>query len=154
MLFLSLSSHLVYNEYWGSANKTEIDKLIILQKKCLRLISHAHPLSHCLPLAKNLNILMINDLFVYNILVLMYSVHNLSCSPVFTSQFRKCCTVHCINTRLARLHFFMFPCHTNIRRNFIVMKGPTLWTSLSVIIRESCSLLIFNRNLRNDIYKS
>ena len=52
----------------------------------------------------------------------MYRVHNLSCNP-FTFQFRKCIPLHRMNTHFFDLTFYMFPCSTNISRNFIAKKG-------------------------------
>ena len=145
--FFQLISSVI--EYWGSANKNKINKLLILQKKCGRLISQAPSFSHCLLLTKNLTILMINDLFIYSIVCLIYPAWN----PVFVNQFRKGDTVYRMNTRFAHLNFYLVPCYTDIHRNFIVIKGSTLWNSLFIVIRESCSLHMLKK-LRNDFYKS
>lgn len=48
---------------WG--NSTEISKLFIIQKRCIRAIEGAAPLDSCKPLFKNLNILTLSCLYIY-----------------------------------------------------------------------------------------
>ena len=64
-------SHIVYAIHvWGSAGKSELDKIFILQKRAIRLISNKAkrpsipgPLASTNPMFYKLEILKINDIF-------------------------------------------------------------------------------------------
>ena len=68
-------------EFWGYFHRINFNELIILQKKRVRLMCNAIYYEHCAPLAKQLNVLMINDLYEYTSLVLMFKVFNCVCCP-------------------------------------------------------------------------
>ena len=76
-------SQIVYGiEVWGSAFKTEVDKILILQKRVLRLITYDNypnnigPLRPTDPLFYNLKILMISDMYKYQIAKFVYKSIN------------------------------------------------------------------------------
>lgn len=48
---------------WG--NCRDMDRVFILQKKCIRAICSAHPLDSCKPLFKNLKVLSLPSLYIY-----------------------------------------------------------------------------------------
>ena len=73
-------SHIVYAvQVWGSAGKTEIDKILVLQKRAIRLISNKAkrpvnpgPLASTNPMFLNLEILKVNDVFTLHISKFIY----------------------------------------------------------------------------------
>ena len=73
-------SHIVYAvEVWGSAGKSEIDKILILQKRAIRLISNKAkrtiipgPLASTNPMFYKLEILKIKDIFTLQIAKFIY----------------------------------------------------------------------------------
>ena len=50
---------------WGQASKSQLNKLLVLQKRALRFIHFAKPRDHAIPLFTNTKILPIN--FLYNL---------------------------------------------------------------------------------------
>ena len=73
-IYLSLiHSHLNYGILlWGF----KLNKLRILQKKAVRILSHSHYLAHCEPLFKNANIMKIDDIFKMHCFKLYYNFIN------------------------------------------------------------------------------
>ena len=73
-------SHIVYAvQVWGSAGKNEIDKILILQKRAIRLISNKAkrpiipgPLASTNPMFYKLEILKIKDIFTRQIAKFIY----------------------------------------------------------------------------------
>ena len=57
--------------------------------------------------------------------------------------------MHGLNIQAHNVNFYIFPCSTNIRKNFIVNIGSKLWNSLSNICRKSS---IFKKTLRNNLF--
>ena len=67
--------YLIYcNQIWGSACKTQIEPLFILQKKALRIITGVHPRSPSEPLFRQLKFLKCENIFKYLVGRLMYRV--------------------------------------------------------------------------------
>ena len=54
------------NIVWGSAFKTSLNPLVILQKKCIRTITKSDYLAHSKPLFLKSKLLTINQLFDFN----------------------------------------------------------------------------------------
>ena len=60
-------------EVWGNCAQIHKNSLIILQKRAIRLISHAPPLSPSAPLFKNSNILPLEYLYQYKLLLIAHA---------------------------------------------------------------------------------
>ena len=74
LYFAMIHPHLVYGILaWGNANKTELNRTILLQKRAIRLINRASYNSHTEPLFKISNILKLNDLYKYEVILFMHS---------------------------------------------------------------------------------
>jgi hypothetical protein len=54
---------------WG--NGIGIEKVLVLQKKAIRILTNSQPLEHCKPLFVETGILTVVNLYVYNILILV-----------------------------------------------------------------------------------
>ena len=69
--------YLIYcNQIWGSACKTQIESLFILQKKALRIITGVHPRSPSEPLFRQLKFLNYENIFKYLVGRLIYRVYH------------------------------------------------------------------------------
>ena len=66
------------NQVWGSACKTNIEPLFLLQKKALRIITGVHPRSPLEPLFCQLKFLDCENIFRYLVGRLMYRVYTMS----------------------------------------------------------------------------
>lgn len=58
---------------WGFANTK---RLLLLQKKCARMITHADFRAHAKPIFKSLNVLEVDDLFLYGTLKFYFKLSN------------------------------------------------------------------------------
>ena len=61
---------------WCQASQSNLQKLLLLQKRALRLMTFSNQSEHAIPCFLNLNILPVNFLYVESIASLMYDVHN------------------------------------------------------------------------------
>ena len=87
---------------WGNSNT---DRLLKLQKKAVRIISHAHFLAHTDNLFQNLKILKIEDIFNQHQLVFYHKFRNL-CLPTSMSNL---ITIQNNNVRSSHSAFFLKP---------------------------------------------
>jgi hypothetical protein len=165
-------SHLNYGiQAWGSASSNDLEKLLILQKKAVRIMSGVQyfqiydqppgPLPASEPLFKNLEILKINDIFKLNIGKFIYNTLANESPSIFSDWFIYNHLVHEHATRLnaaiiQQEHFdvgYAEPSknlHTQ-RSNLvkygyrkIQVYGPILWNSFPDELKDSPSIYAFN----------
>jgi hypothetical protein len=58
---------------WGSANERDIQKILIQQKKAIRIVEQLGPQEHCKPYFISNNILTVISLYLYEVIVLIKS---------------------------------------------------------------------------------
>ena len=169
-------SHLNYGiQAWGSASPNDLEKLLILQKKAVRIMSGVQyfqiydeppgPLPASEPLFKNLEILKISDIFKLNIANFIFLTLNNESPNIFSDWFIFNHLVHEHSTRASAAiiqheHFdvgFAEPTkNLHIQRpnlekygsRLIQVYGPILWNSFPDNIKEASSINIFKHLLK------
>ena len=146
--------YLIYcNQIWGSACKTQIEPLFILQKKALRIITGVHPRSPSEPLFRQLKFLNCENIFKYLVGRLMYRVYH---GELSTLQFLfvKNSDTHMHDTRQSG-HYHIPVCRTNLGKSSLRSFGSWLWNKiLSADISPNVSDFFFSRNLKTAIYNN
>ena len=79
---------------WGQAAKTHLQKLLVLQKRVLRLMYFSEPRAHAVSLFITSNVLPINMLYVKTVSSLMYDVSRLSVPPNISDLFTQVNKIH------------------------------------------------------------
>ena len=100
-------SHMIYAiQVWGSAGKTEIHKILVLQKCAIRLISNRDkrpvnpgPLAATNPMFYKLELLKINDIFTLHIAKFIHKCLNLDSPEIFHDWFKLNYESHPYSTR-------------------------------------------------------
>ena len=169
-------SHLSYGiEVWGSASKSNLNKLNILQHKAVRIISGVQyfqvygqepgPLPSSEPLYKNLEILKLDDIFKLNIAKFVYSTLTFQSPINFHEWFSYDHEIHNHSTRsgaeIIRQDYFdtgvatqTYTLHTKSSHNkygenMIHKSGPILWNSIPEHIQGASSISAFKYQLKN-----
>ena len=124
-----IHSHLNYNIicYLGTF-PTYINRLFLLQKRAIRIISGASFLEHTDPLFYSNKILKINDMYNLNVGMYMYDRWN---SGVYDRQ-------HQYETR-NRNDLLPRQARLSVTQNSLSFVGPNLWNSIPVTIQSSIS---------------
>ena len=91
---------------WGQAAQSNLDKLLILQKRALRLIQFAPYRSHAIPLFAFHNVLPINMLYFKSVCTTMHDVYNNKSPPNISSLFIQADRVHSYRTRFSEAGSF------------------------------------------------
>ena len=138
---------------WGNTHQTLLNRLLLLQKKSLRIIYNSAICSHTDPLFVDSRVLKIGDLHKFNLGQFMYNYDKETLPHVFDAMFPKNQYIHSYPTR--RSNEFHLPlCRTVLAQNTFIYNGPKLWNSLTDDIKESPSLNSFKKKLKSHLLKS
>ena len=84
---------------WGTAGKFLLEKIRLIQKKAVRIISSAKYTAHTSEIFKKLNIFKLDDLFKAQTASFMWDFYHGTLPEAFNSYFTKVSDVHQHNTR-------------------------------------------------------
>jgi len=118
-------------ELYANTNKCNLDKLIILNNKILRILQLKSLYTNVISLYSNYNTLPVQMLHVRQILLFVQKyIHFKELLPtVFTNYFIENNTIHEHNTRRCNdLHLSLL--HTSYEHRCIINKGSKLWNAL------------------------
>ena len=133
---------------WGSTYQCNLNRIIVLQKKIIRIISKVSFDAHTGVLFKEQEILKFSDIYLYQIGKFMYVFKRSLLPNYFRDMFTLASQIHSYNTRNSNLFYIPY-CRTNLRKLSIRFQGPTLFNSLSREIQNSESI-----NLAKDLENS
>ena len=136
---------------WGSTYKTNLRRLVSLQKRVIRIISKSTFDSHSDPIFKELELLKLFDIRQLQLGKLMFSFNHSLLPPKFNDYFSLNKQVHSYATRYANDFHLPF-CRTNLRKFSVSFQGPTYYNSLENDIKQSYSLNSFKTKLKKNIY--
>ena len=132
------------NIAWCNSTDYCIDRLFLLQKKAVRIISNSSYYAHTKPLFAKLKILNVFDLNDYNIACFMYLCFKNQIPCHVSSYFHLNHDIHNYDTRSSsKFHIPLI--RTNVSKYSVFYKGPVIWNKLDNHIRDSPSLNCFKR---------
>ncbi len=135
---------------WGTTHKTYINKIRIMQKKAIRIISNSKYNDHTEPLFKELKVLKLDDIKNLKISKCMFALHEgILPSPLMT-MFRSNHEIHQHNTR-NKNNPHIEPRKTNRASNSLRHTGPSVWYQIPSDIRQSFTLKIFTYKFKKHV---
>ena len=138
------------NLVWGSSYKTNLQRIIILQKRVIRIVNKCNYDAHTDPILKNLKLLKFYDINLVQLGQFVFAFKNSILPRKFENIFIRNNQIHSYNTKHA--NSFRLPlCRTNIRQFSVFYKGPKIFNSLSPVIIGSSSLESFGKTLKKSI---
>ena len=133
-------------EIWGNANVEYTSALFRLQKKCVRIITNSAWKSHTEPLYKSLDILTLNDLYVYRLYMFMYKFKNNGLPKIFDNFFTCNNIFHQYPTRTQNA--FRLPVFkSEIRRKTLRFTAAKLYNQTINVLDYSISIKLFKRSV-------
>jgi hypothetical protein len=122
---------------WGNSHTTHLHKIVLLQKKAIRLVCNANAFEHVAPLAKSVNLLLFEDVYKMKVCKLMHLIF-------YTRNYAKYALTRDlfifahkpVNLRHVKLDFPMPYCRTTCRKRSIFVNGISILNSLSVSFKE------------------
>ena len=137
------------NTVWGSANKTILQPITMLQKRSIRLVSNAAFLAHTDPLFKELGLLKFVDINRLETLKFVYNQLNFS----NTLQYTPIANIHNVNTR-NRLNLRTPKPKSELSKRFITYRGCIEWNKLPNDIITSPNNIVFKIRAKKHLLSS
>ena len=123
------------------------NRILLLQKRAVRVICNQSYLSHTKPLFTKLNILPFNLLYQFYLGVFMYSYYHDLLPSSFKNLFQCNIDVHSYNTRFASDTRAVYG-RTVFVNSLFLCQGPLFWNKLPVAIKNCNTLNTFKRSLK------
>ena len=122
---------------WCQAAKTHINKILLLQKRALRIINFSDRRDHAIPLFIDANVLPLNFLYYQTISNLMHDVHNNMVPSGILNLFQTTSSCHYYNTRAsASGNFYVNSSDLELYKLSFSRFGAKLWNEISCDIRH------------------
>ena len=134
------------NIVWGSAKPTVLNKILLLQKRAVRLCTGSGYRAPSIPLFKRLQLLKITEINELQTMIFMFKVKHGLLPAACTHYVTVADTNNFYDTRKKSF----FKCNkfrTSIRENSLSVRGPKQWNLLPVCIQNSCSLGTLKKSL-------
>ena len=136
------------NQIWGSTYKSNLEKIYVLQKKAMRIITGSPPRCHSEPLFKNLGLLKLEDINTYLIGMFMYRIYKGYVPSLLQGIFTSNEDYHNYSTRQA-CHLHLPLVHTDLGKFSIKYRGALVWNDiLQSGISLDCSEPCFKKSLK------
>ena len=135
------------NIVWGNCHKTKLNRIILLQKKAVRICTNSTYLSHTNPLFHRLKVYKIHDINTVQIAMFMFKYNKEWLPPVFSNFFSYNRSLPSYPTR-SRNNI-----HLNNKKILLAHKslrhhGPDNWNSLPYDAKEITLLYLFKRRMK------
>ena len=143
-------SHLQYcTLLWANAYSTCLNKLRILQKKTIRIITQSHYLAHTDHLFSKLKLLKLDDLYKHQLGIYMYKSTKGLLPDSMSSMLIPIHNVGLHDHNLRNQYgYYIQHVRTNCRKFTIHYTGPIFWNTLPQQLREAVSENQFKRKLK------
>ena len=140
--------HLSYNLLaWGSASYTDIAKLLVLQKKAVRIINNTPYNEHSDPLFKKCNILKVTDLYKYQACLFYFKCCKYTVPSYFCNFFTVGSDVHNYNTRNSH-NVYKYSNRLKLSNNFIKYSMSNIWNTIPSHIQNIRTVSLFKNKLK------
>ena len=151
LLMLYSSLILPYLNYgilvWGNTHQSLLDKILLLQKKSLRIIFNLNMRAHTDDLFCSNRLLKVKDLYLFQLGQFMFNYKKNNLPKVFDKIFYRNERLHNYPTRHSN-EYHLPLLRTLLAQNTFVFTGPRFWNNLNDVHKNASSLPSFKRNLK------
>ena len=151
LYFTMILPHVMYcNIVWGNCAQYLLNRIHILQKRAIRIITKSKPYSHSDPLFKKMKLLTIYDIHKFITCTFMYQYINNTLPKFLENGFVK---KKCMYNIRQNNNLYVPNYKYNVSRCTIKYSGPIMWNNLSNTIKCTKSLPFFKRTYKNHLLK-
>ena len=135
---------------WKNSSRSQMDRLLLLQKRIMRIICNENWLAHTYQLFHSKKVLNIYDLYNLRLGCHMYQLNQNELPRALTLLFTKNESYHSYPIRQSS--FYHLPMSRTIcKQKTLVYTGPAFWNSLDQSFKQSPSLFYFKCNLKLEL---
>jgi len=139
------------NHVWGSACDSSLHPLIMLQKRCVRIITLSKARDHTDPLFTRLGLLKIRDINTYLISKFMYKWYHDQLPSIFRNMFTPVREVHNYSTRQGS-QLYCAKIKTSLGKTKLSYQCPYIWNLiLKAKINPATSEFVFSKSVKQHI---
>ena len=149
LIYYSLAHpHLQYClSSWGGTSNSNLNPLLIRQKRMIRIIMNKPFRSPSSPLFFELKVLKLHELYKFRIAILMFN--NKSGKVQMPQSLVPLTNLHTHDTRLrANQNYVIPPAHTNLKKTSFSYVGPRIWQDIPSDLKSS-SEFVFKRKVKD-----
>ena len=141
--------------FWGNAPKKYTNKLLVLQKKAVRIITSSNYNAPSKPLFKKQKLLYLNDIYDLHLLKFMYRVtHDYLPSTIHT-LFQSQSTRNQYNTQYTATNPIPLPAYRNtVTHNSFLHKAPSKWNTLTLTTKDASTIQKFTSIIKSELYNT
>ena len=142
---------------WGSTYPSNLKRIILLQKRIMRILNKEPFDAHSDPIFSELKILKFDKIYLYHlgkfmcVNKCMYLYHNNLLPSSFDNLFPRMNQIHKYDTRFSHLYHIPF-CRTNIRTFSAIFQAPKFFNTLDGDIRDAPSVSLFQSRLKHFLF--
>ena len=130
--------HLTYGlAAWGQAAKTHLKKILVLQKRALRLMYFSEPRAHAVPLFISSKILPLQMLYAEKVSSIMFDVSCMNAPSNICDFFTKANSKHRHETRSSSSgNYYVQTSRLNLNQDSFSRFGAKLWNAIPNEFRQ------------------
>ena len=141
------------NHVWGSTYQTNLNNVVLVQNKLIRIITCPPPpppplRAHTEPLMMANRLMPLSNSNMYMTWIFVYQCLNGCVPDIFNDFYTRNRNVHGRNTRQASDLHVPYG-RLDIRQNSMKIHGANMWNSIPVNIKMSESIIVFKQRLLN-----
>ena len=134
-------------EIYGKTSKLNINKLQIMQNKCLKILLNLHPRTSTNYVHKLANVLKVSDISEYVTINFVHRQLNGNLPPIYNNYFVRNSQIHHYATRQSS-HLYLPQPNSQHGHKMTKFMGPLLWNSLPGNLREITNNERFKKELK------
>ena len=131
---------------WGSTFQTYLNKILLLQKRVIRLIAGVNRKTHSTPLFDSLCILTVEKLYSYNVGLFMYKYHHGWLSQIF-DVFQRNSDVHYHDTRQSQFLHLPKP-KTEMGKRSFCYQAVLVWNTAHRNLKINVKIGTFKKHFK------
>ena len=140
--------HFIYCiQIWANSSNQNMSRILKLQKKAVRIISHSNYLAHTQPIFYSLKVLNIYDIYILQSAIFMYLCSKKRLPISLMNNFCLNKSVHNYQTRSVENYHIPRVRLTACEKS-IFFQGPKIWNDIPHEIKTSPSLNVFKRRYK------
>lgn len=141
------------NIIWGNCALNLLHRILVLQKRAIRIINNVPPLAHTDLLFTKFKVLKVKDINKLQIAIFMYSYFSNRLPQTFKNIFTSNSAIHSHSTRISkniRLPLYKY----NFSRTTIKYTGAKNWNRMTTELKNSKSLSQFKYKYKNFLFET